>query len=219
MDKKLLASIVRDNLNKNNITKVEAALPLLIDVGIPRTLHYKALMAVADSYYNTNGYHIAFKYYHTARKFTRNIHLPLQKLTECLNNFFWDNELVFSTSDLNEVLKVIEPLATLLRVHSKPESSELKNVYSTIKRIKYRIDYTAPNVPETKVTFRSLQIRDAFYTDMTFEEMQTELARLVALMILTDAPSEEPEVSEEKKEKSDKPAKKTKKPKADDNKE
>jgi hypothetical protein len=206
--------VIEENLKTKDISKVKQALDLAKTISIPKGLQYKALMAVANHYKDELDYFNAFMYFSNARKYTTKFQIPLLRMVECLNKFFWDNELSFSANDLSLLLTVMDPSATLLKAQVNIDSLSLENLVKTISRINYRIKYTAPDVIETKVTFRTQKIKDAFYTDMTFEEMQTEMAKLITRMIINDEPDEKPEESDKatgKKADSKKKLKKEKK--------
>ena len=204
----VLKAVFNDNLHSKDINKLERALELAKTVSVPQTLQYRALVAIADHYNNPSGYHIAFQNYYTSLKFTKSITAPLQKAAECLNNFFWDNELSFSVEDLRSLFSVLEPIEVKLRRSPKANLAILSNIQKTIKRINYRLTYSAKVEEETNVTFRTIQIKNAYYADMTFEEMENEFARLFALMVLTedddsevDNPSDDGVTPEKHKEK------------------
>jgi hypothetical protein len=202
--------VIEENLKTKDISKVKQALDLAKTISIPKSLQYKALMAVANHYIKEQDYFNAFMYFSTARKYTTKFQIPLLRIAECLNKFFWDNELSFSINDLSLLLTVMEPSATLLRAQVNTDNLSLGNLVKTINRINYRIKYSAPNAVETKLTFRIAQIKDAFYTDMTFEEMQTEMAKLITRMIINDEPDEKLEESDKTTESKKKPKKKKK---------
>ncbi len=181
----LLKMGLEANIKSNNIEKLKTFLTLAESVSIPKSLHYRAIIRVADALNQSKSWDESFKFFNEARKFTNKPTIPLKKAYQSLHQFFELHETVFSKSDLRELLLVIEPFMALLKIYLDKDKRIEENLALLTERVNYRLTHTASDVEETKITFRIAKLKAALYADMTLEEMRSELARLVALMVLT----------------------------------
>lgn len=209
----LVKAGLEGNIKFKDIPTLKVILEWAKTVKVSTALRYKATMLVAKSVDTPRGRHEAFEYYMSARKLTKNPSSAISHAWECLDAFFWENETYFSTSDLWKLLEVVEPFKTICMFYLHEPILALEQISKTQDRINYRLNHTAKDAVETKVTFPTLQIKDAFYTDMTFEEMQNELARLVALMILTSDSTDDKDEKKDGEKQEILPTKKEKKKK------
>jgi hypothetical protein len=219
LEQKLLKALFEKHLAGKDVENVEAAMNLAKSITIPNTIRYRACILLGDHYSNPRGYHIAFQYYISASKCSKSPTAALLKAAVCLNNFFWDNELEFSLGDLQNYFVVVEPIYAKLKRSSHHSKETLAALEEAIGKINYRINYTATDIIESKVKARVAIIKSAYYTDMTYDEMETEAARLIARMIMLEDDDEEIENTPNEKEDSKKePKEKDKKENSEDEK-
>ena len=206
--KKILTLRVKNNIEAGEWQKLVAALPAAEDAGISKSLLRKAFILGSEYLEEKEDWVNVIKYYNKARSMDPGTVNVFNKLVRAFNSFYLLFKEEFSKQDL-QLLR--EPLQLILDFHTinfPKHQKIIKAGYELVQKIDYQLKYKAIDKIESAASFRVQQIHDAIYEDMTFEQLQSEFARIIEPTVRDLLDEKEKEKKKNKKVKSKKGKKK-----------
>ena len=177
--KKMLTLRVKNNIEAGEWQKLIDALPVAEEAGISKPLLRKAFILGAEYLEEKEDWVRVIKYFNKARSMNPSSVNVFNKLVSAFESFYLLFKEEFSKQDL-KILR--EPLQLILDYHTfnfPKHQKIIKTGNELIQKVDYRLKYKATDKIESSATFRTQQIYSAIYDDMTFEELQSEFARII----------------------------------------
>lgn len=206
--KKILTLRVKNNIQAGEWQKLIAALPAVEDAGISKPLLSKAFILGAEYLEEKEDWVNVIKYSNKARSLNPSTANVFEKLVNAFGSFYLLFKEEFSKQDLK---RLREPLMLILDYHfiNFPKHKKIvKTGNELVQKIDYQLKYKATDKIESAASFRVQQIHDAIYEDMTFEEIQSEFARIIEPTVRDLLDEKEKEKKKKKEVKSKKGKKK-----------
>ena len=183
-------------------------MPTAEEAGISKSLLRKAFILGSEYLEEKEDWVNVIKYYNKARSMDPGTVNVFNKLVRAFNSFYLLFKEEFSKQDL-QLLR--EPLQLILDFHTinfPKHQKIIKAGYELVQKIDYQLKYKAIDKIESAASFRVQQIHDAIYEDMTFEQLQSEFARIIEPTVRDLLDEKEKEKKKNKKVKSKKGKKK-----------
>jgi len=206
--KKILTLRVKNNIEAGEWQKLIAALPVAEEAGISKPLLRKAFILGAEYLEEKEDWVKVIKYFNKVRSMNPSTANVFDKLVSAFESFYLLFKEEFSKQDL-ELLR--EPLKLILDYHTinfPKHQKIIKTGNDLIQKIDYQLKYNAIDKIESSATYRTQQIHNAIFDDMTFEELQSEFARIIEPTVRDLLDEKEKEKKKKKEDKSKKGKKK-----------
>lgn len=206
--KKILTLRIKQNIEGEEWQKLVDALPVAEEAAISKPLLLKAYILGAEYLEQKEDWVRVIKYFNKARSINPGNLNVLDKLISAFESFYSLYKAEFSKQDLK---LLSEPLKLILDFHNINFPKHKKIVRSgneLIQKIEYQLKYNAVDKIESQATFRTQQIHNAISDDMTFEQIQSEFARIIEPTVRDLLEEKEKEKKQKKKTNSKKNKKK-----------
>jgi len=206
--KKVFTFHLKNYIEKEEWKKLVSFLPVAEEVEISTTLLRKCWILAGEYLAGEKDWTNAIISYNKARVKNPATIYVFDKLIDAFGSFYEQLKDMFSIADL-KILK--DPLVFLIDYHQlnyPKHQAHIEVGKELIQKINYRMKYVAEEKIETPATFKVGQIHNAIYDDMTFEELQSEFARIIEPTIRDILEEKEKETKKKKDVKSKKGKKK-----------
>ena len=177
--KKIFTLRIKKSIKESNWKELTDLLPGAEEVGISKSLLRKAFILGSEYLEEKKDWVGVIKYYNKARSMDPASVNVFNKLLSAFNSIYLLFKEEFSKQDL-QLLR--EPLQLILDFHTinfPKHQKIIKAGYELVQKIDYQLKYKAIDKIESAASFRVQQIHDAIYEDMTFEQLQSEFARII----------------------------------------
>jgi len=177
--KKVFTFHLKKNIEKGEWQKLIKLLPDAEDVEVSTTLLRKSWILAGGYLAGEKDWTNAIISYNKARVKNPSTIYVFDKLLSAFGSFYEQLKDEFSIADL-KILK--DPLVLLIDYHQlnfPKHQAQVEVGKELVQKINYRMKYVAEEEIETSATFMVRQIHNAIYDDMTFEELQSEFARII----------------------------------------
>ena len=206
--KKAFTFNLKQNIEKEEWLKLINVLPGAEEVEVSTTLLRKGWILAGEYLAGEKDWMNAIISYNKARVRNPSTIYVFDELINAFGSFYEQVKNRFSKADL-KILK--DPLVLLIDYHQlnfPKHQAQVEIGKELIQKINYRMKYIAEENIETSATFKVGQIHNAIYDDMTFEELQSEFARIIEPTVRDLVEEKEKETKKEKNKKSKKGKKK-----------
>ena len=206
--KKVLTLRLKQNIENKEWQNLVNALPVAEEAKISSSLLRKAWIYGGEFLFKEKDWVRAITFFNKARSLDPTTISVFDKIIKAFGQFYEQFKENFSKHDLE---KLRYPLILMLDYHqiNFPKHQHLvKKGKELIQKIDYKFKYVAVEKEESPATFKVQQIYDAIYDDMTFEQLQSEFARIIEPTVRDLLDEKEKEKKEKKKGKSKKGKKK-----------
>ena len=206
--KKVFTFHLKNSIEKEEWKKLVSLLPVAEEVEISTTLLRKGWILAGEYLAGEKDWTNAIISYNKARVKNPSTIYVFDKLINAFGSFYEQFKDKFSKADL-KILK--DPLFLLIdyyQLNYPKHQAHIEVGKELIQKINYRMKYVAEEKIETPATFKVEQIHNAIYDDMTFEELQSEFARIIEPTIRDILEEKDKETKKKKDVKSKKGKKK-----------
>ena len=177
--KKAFTFHLKKNIEKGEWQKLIKLLPYAEEVEISTTLLRKGWILAGEYLAGEKDWTNAIISYNKARVKNPATIYVFDKLIDAFGSFYEQLKDKFSITDLKNLK---DPLVLLIDYHQlnfPKHQAQVEVGKELIQKINYRMKYFSEEEIETPATFMVRQIHNAIYDDMTFEELQSEFARII----------------------------------------
>jgi hypothetical protein len=175
----LVKRIIIDNINSNDIEKLESVLKLTDDITVPDELLFKTHIYCGNYYFENNEIFKALNHFSNAKSLSPTNLEVIIKCLQALTIFYNENKDAFSKNDLNKLSQVLDNLHHACIINF-PNESEVDLQISKLKdTIDFQSKYIAGDVIETKMTFWVGQIYSSFTEPNTYQEVLENFATAI----------------------------------------
>lgn len=204
--KKMLTLRVKNNIENGEWQKLIDALPVAEEAGISKPLLHNAFILASEYLEERGELTNVINYLNKARSLKPETLKVFDKIIKAFDSFYLQFKEVFSKQDLTLLKETLLFLIDYHYMNFPRHQNQVKLGRELIQKIDYRLKFKAEDKSESPATFRVQQIQDAIYGDMTFEELQSEFARLIEPTVrdLLDEKAKEDKKSKDKKSKKSK---------------
>jgi hypothetical protein len=179
-DKALVTLALKTAIKKQDFERLPDMLPLAKKHNVQKKLLIQGWLLLAEDSLERKDYVNAVLSYNSARSFDLRDKRILARLLDSIDQFYGQFRGVFSWDDLVLLADALERLVGFYRINGGPGFDDFvisaSGVLAKVKRHREIADEKI----ETAASFKVGQIWDALYSDMTVEELKTELARIIA---------------------------------------
>jgi len=177
--------------------------------GVSKSLLKRSYSFLGKSLADNSDYFSAILFLNKSRAIDPASKTIFEAFVNSIKKFFEVNVEEFSKKDLEEYKQAILPIIEFHKLKYSAHRKIVDSMSHMFRRIDYRIKYEAKDVKESKITYRTQQIHNAIYDDMTFEELQSEFTRIIEPTV-RDLLDEKEKEKKKKKEAKSKKIKKNK---------
>jgi len=206
--KKAFTFNLKQHIEKGEWQKLIKVLPGAEEVEVSTTLLRKGWILAGEYLAGEKDWTSAIISFNKARVRNPSTIYVFDELINAFGSFYEQFKNRFSKADL-KILK--DPLVLLIDYHQlnfPKHQAQVEIGKELIQKINYRMKYIAEEKIETSATFKVEQIHNAIYDDMTFEELQSEFARIIEPTIRDILEEKDKETKKKKDVKSKKGKKK-----------